>query len=129
MTRVLVADNDDGVRLLYSTWLSEAGYHVEEAKRGDVALSLALHTPFDVVVLDAVLPVLDGVTVVKRLRAAQQSCHIIAASGGGPGIPADVALMLAGMFGIDRMLYKPINRHDLLAAVAEAHIGVALAAE
>lgn len=129
MLRVLVADDDDGIRTLYANWLLEAGYQVEEAARGDVALALALRHPFDIVVLDILMPVLDGVEVVKRLRAGKSTSRIVAISGGAPDIPADVALMIAGMFGVDRMLYKPIDRHSLLAVMAETEAAVTLAAE
>lgn len=129
MLRVLVADDDDAVRMLYASWLLDAGYEVEEASRGDVALALALGRSFDMVVLDVLMPILDGIEVVKRLRAEKPASRIIAVSGGAPAVPADVALMVAGMFGVDRMLYKPIDRRSLLAVMAETEAQVTLAAE
>jgi DNA-binding response OmpR family regulator len=114
---------------LYASWLLDAGYEVEEASDGHAALEKAMEPGVDMLVLDVMMPGMDGIEVIKRLRAAKSDIYIVAVSGGAPGIPADVALMMAGMFGVDRMLYKPFNHHTLLAVLAEAEAGVPQAAE
>lgn len=129
MLRVLVADHDDGARQRYAAWLADAGYEVSQAGHGAAALALAVESDCHVVLMEALLPVLSGVEVIKRLRAQKLGVHIIVVSAGAPDIPADVALMTAGMFGVDRLFYKPLDRYSLLAAVADADSHLAVGRE
>ena len=69
MVRVLVVDDDPTVREVVAGYLSRAGLTVDEAADGMDALAQARHTPPDLVVLDLMLPGLDGLEVLRRLRA------------------------------------------------------------
>ncbi len=66
---VLVADDEKDVRQLVAYRLRAAGYDVVEAEDGEEALRLAEERPPDLVVLDVMMPKLDGFEVARRLRA------------------------------------------------------------
>ena len=76
-TRVLVVDDDPSVTSLLKRGLSYEGYSVEIASSGKEGLDLAREQPPDVVVLDVMLPGMDGLEVCRRLRAADPTLPIL----------------------------------------------------
>jgi DNA-binding response OmpR family regulator len=66
---VLVADDDDDILLLVTTRLRRDGFNVIQARDGDEALDLALEHRPDIAVLDIGMPGLDGLEVVRAIRA------------------------------------------------------------
>ncbi len=70
MTRLLVADDDDDLREVVRFALEREGFEVIEARNGVEALEAVEHQAPDLVVLDVVMPQLDGLEVCRRLRAA-----------------------------------------------------------
>ena len=71
--RVLVVDDDLTIAEVVGDYLRDAGLETRHAADGPSALSLARQWPPDLVVLDLMLPGIDGLEVCKRLRAAQES--------------------------------------------------------
>ena len=71
--RVLIVDDDPGIRLVCATTLSLDGYEVIEAANGQEALKLVLTQAPDVVLLDISMPVLDGFGVAAALRADERT--------------------------------------------------------
>ncbi len=71
MTRVLVVDDDVTVREVVVTYLRAAGHEVDETADGESALALLRDQPADLVVLDLMLPGIDGLEVCERLRGAR----------------------------------------------------------
>ncbi|MBI5443242.1 MAG: response regulator [Deltaproteobacteria bacterium] len=74
--RVLVVDDDPVVREELSSFLGERGYRVEAVSNGADALSLAAVDPPDAVILDLMMPELDGFTVLDRLRSSRATAEI-----------------------------------------------------
>jgi CheY-like chemotaxis protein len=73
---ILVVDDDDDFREALCEVLSEAGYPVEQAANGEIALRrIAVEQP-GVVLLDLKMPVLDGWGVVERMRKDTTTAHI-----------------------------------------------------
>ena len=66
--RILVVDDEASITEFVSYNLRKEGYEVEVAENGDDALELAHDTAFDLVVLDVMLPGIDGYEVCRRLR-------------------------------------------------------------
>ena len=66
--RVLVVDDSDEVRELWTTWLTIWGFHVVTARNGAEAVQKALADPPDVVLMDLAMPVMDGITATARLK-------------------------------------------------------------
>lgn len=68
MAKVLVVDDDADIRDIYKEALEEAGYQVEVAKDGEEGLGKILQGGFDLILLDIMMPKIDGLTILKRLR-------------------------------------------------------------
>lgn len=66
--RILVVDDEDDIRFLIRTLLSRQGYEVEEAEDGEVALKKLSSGDYDLMVLDIMMPKLDGYGVMKKLQ-------------------------------------------------------------
>ena len=74
--RVLICDDDPLLLDLVRHRLKSRGYEVEVAEDGGEALSMIEQAPPDAVVLDAMMPVLDGYELLRRLRAEEQTAAI-----------------------------------------------------
>lgn len=111
MVRILVVEDDDRLRALLVRTLTEAGWEVEEAADGRTALGAALEARHDVVLLDVMLPGIDGVQVCRRLRAAGIEVPVLMLTARG-----QVAARIEGLdAGADDYLPKPFDVGELLA--------------
>ncbi len=74
-THLLVVDDDEVYRLLLTTWLQQAGAHVEEAADGAHAVDRASRTPlpYDAILMDDKMPVLSGAEATRRIRAHEHT--------------------------------------------------------
>jgi CheY-like chemotaxis protein len=87
--RILVVDDEELNRILLSTSLGESGYTVETAEDGRQALRMLHAQPFDVVLLDLIMPRMDGFEVLAEMkRDAAQPGAAVCADQGIPGQPA-----------------------------------------
>ncbi len=114
---LIVDDVPDNLSVLHDA-LDESGYTVLVATDGDSALQRAAQALPDVVLLDAVMPGMDGFEVARRLKAqaATAQIPIIFMTGHGD-IPMTVRAMKAGAV---EFLTKPFRDQDLLDAVGTA---------
>jgi len=111
--RVLVAEDFHLLRGAIAMGLQEAGYAVDEAAEGETALWYASGNPYDVIVLDLMLPKIDGLTVLKRLRTQGNRSHVLILTA--KDTPEDRVLGLDS--GADDYLIKPFAFAELLARV------------
>lgn len=110
--RVLVVDDDDTVREVVCRYLVASGFEVTEAGDGTAALELALADPPDLVVLDLMLPGLDGLEVFRRLRAVAPVPVVMLTALG------DEDDRLAGLeLGADDYVTKPFSPRELVLRV------------
>ncbi|GAA4255034.1 response regulator [Azospirillum formosense] len=121
MARILVIDDVPALTALLRMTLETQGHEVAEAHDGLSGLSMLEGAPFDLAIVDMMMPGLDGVELIRRLRArdASHAPSIIAMSGGTDDFPAAFSLTLSAMHGADRVLYKPFDNSELTAAVDE----------
>ncbi len=112
--RVLVADDSPDNRRLLQFFLERAGLHVTLVENGQQAVDAALADPFDLVVMDMQMPVLDGYGAVRRLRASGYTGLIMALTA--HALESDRDACLAA--GCDLYQTKPIHRAALIAEVA-----------
>jgi len=68
MNRILVVDDEERIRRLLRMYLEKEGYEIDEASSGEQALELALNNHYALILLDLMLPVMDGLEVCRRLR-------------------------------------------------------------
>src|ERR1043166_6425614 len=74
---ILLVEDDTRMRALVRRGLSEQGYRVETAATGPSALERSHAEPFDVIVLDVMLPGCSGIDVARKLRAAGHATPIL----------------------------------------------------
>jgi two-component system, OmpR family, response regulator MprA len=112
MHKVLVAEDDPAIRLLYRLWLESDGYDVRIASDGREAIMLLeLERLPDAAVLDVDMPYVDGLSVCRYLRMRGVDLPIVVVSG-----LEDVA-DTARLAGATRVLAKPCDRDELLGAL------------
>lgn len=116
MTRVLVVDDDPLVREAIVLMASRAGHDVVEAENGAVALKHHTSKPADVIVMDVVMPVMEGLETIRALRQNDPDVKIIAISGGTPA-PGSNYLKYASNLGAHAILSKPFRRSELLDCI------------
>ena len=116
MATILLIEDMDGVRASLTTVLETAGHHVLGAADGEAGLKKAGEQPVDLIITDIIMPKLDGSEVILALKKRAVQTPILAISGGGTGITAETALMLARKTA-DAVLPKPFSRTDLLATI------------
>ena len=115
MKRILVVDDEIGALTLIGIMLERGGFEVLKAKDAEQALSvLDLETP-DLIILDVMMPGMDGIELCRRLRARNDTAElpilILSARG-------DAKSVMSGMdAGASDYLPKPILHHDLVAKV------------
>ncbi len=123
--RVLVVDDSEDVREFFQVALELAGYQVETAEDGKDALAKVQHERPDLILLDVVMPVMDGLELLLKLRSdlAPPVPPAILVSG------FDITEAEALRRGAVRFLPKPIHAKDLIAAVRDVLAGCRAAAE
>jgi len=116
---ILVVDDDADCRTILGHLLERSGYHTRRAASGEEAVRIALAEPIDVILLDVMMPGMDGFAVCEALHQAGKRIPIILLTARD-----DIDVRLEGMHrGVSEFLTKPINRIELLARVrAQLHI-------
>jgi DNA-binding response OmpR family regulator len=112
MPRILVVDDERNIVQLLRLYLTKEGYEVEAAGNGRDALEKAGARRPDLVVLDLMLPEIDGLEVCRRLRR-EGDLPIIMLTARGDDVDKIVGLEL----GADDYLAKPFNPRELVARV------------
>ena len=111
--RILVVDDDEKIRTALRRGLSYEGYHVTEAATGEEALDKARDQLPALVVLDVMLPGIDGLEVCRRLRAAGDDLAILMLTARD-----EVRDRVSGLEGgADDYLVKPFSFEELLARI------------
>ncbi len=112
---ILVVDDDLGVRITVQKILSRSGYEVMTAAGGDEALQLAREKSFDLALIDLIMPGMDGIETMRRLREASPETVIIMLTAHGTMESAIEALRL----GAHDYLIKPCPERNLKLCVEE----------
>ena len=109
--RILVVDDDSRLRDLLRQFLTNNGFHVSVAENAEQMNRLWLRERFDAVVLDVMMPGEDGISILKRIRASNDTTPILMLTAKGEDIDRILGLEL----GADDYLPKPYNPRELLA--------------
>jgi len=111
--KILVVEDEPGIQLSLSDELESAGYRVFTAENGEKALVIAGHEKPDLIILDIMLPVLDGTEVCKNLRMRGDRTPIIMLTVKDKEIDKVLGLEL----GADDYMTKPFSLRELMARV------------
>ncbi|MBQ5671860.1 MAG: response regulator transcription factor [Oscillospiraceae bacterium] len=113
MFNILVVDDDKNTRLLMKAVLEAENFTVITAENGEEALSVMEHSHVDLVVLDVMMPKMDGYTFTKTLRAADNNLPILMVSA--KQLPADKKQGF--LVGTDDYMTKPIDEEEMLLRI------------
>ncbi len=114
--RVLVVDDQRNMRATTAILLRQAGHSVEEAESGGAAIRRVQEEPFDVVLTDLRMPDLDGLEVLRAVRAHAPDTQVIVMTGYGT-IESAVEAMRRGALDY---VSKPFKEDELLLRIARA---------
>jgi CheY-like chemotaxis protein len=119
MKRILVIDDEMHIRQMLRQTLERAGFEVVDAPDGKEGLRLYHEFPADLVIIDIIMPVKEGVETIFELRRDFPDVKIIAISGGGFNINSQRCLSYVKTLGVSHRLTKPFHRNELLEAIQE----------
>ncbi len=112
MVRVLVVDDEAQIRVVLRAYLEREGYLVDEAATGAAAVSMVVETQPDLVLLDIGLPDLDGLEVLRQIRATSEVYVVMVTAR------ADEVDLLVGLtVGADDYITKPFSPREVVARV------------
>lgn len=117
--RVLYAEDQASARIVTTALLERMGFDVEAVEDGELAFEKAMHTAYDVILLDIEMPVMDGVTAARNIRATAELCRetpILALSA----FLADSTEHSVWRDAFDSALPKPANSNELHKAMQKA---------
>ena len=113
LTNVLVIDDDEETRNLFSTVLTDAGYLVEAAENGKKAIRICKKGPFDIALIDIELPDIKGIELLKTLRELQPKMVRIIVTG----YPSIENAIKSVNEKADGYLLKPVNIAEMLEII------------
>jgi two-component system phosphate regulon response regulator OmpR len=111
--KLLIVDDDARIRDLLRRYLTQEGFDVVQAEDGKALTRVLLRESVDLIVLDLMMPGEDGLSICRRLRAANDRTPIIMLTAKGEDVDRIVGLEI----GADDYLSKPFNPRELLARI------------
>lgn len=110
MEKVLLIDDDSELCSMLTDYLGRYGFHVTSVHRGDTGLKTAREHAWTIILLDVMLPGMDGFEVLKQLRGTSAARVVLLTARGD-----DVDRIVGLEMGADDYLPKPFNPRELLA--------------
>ncbi len=118
MAHILLIDDDDLSRFAMHEVLTRAGHKVTEAENGKLGLAAQASTDFDLIITDIIMPEVEGIELIVKVRERSPTIPVIAVSGGGRMSETDY-LENARDLGANATLAKPFSEDQLNEKVAE----------
>ena len=115
--RILLVEDDSDFREILSRALRQAGYEVQEAEHALGAICAMVRAGADLILTDIRMPIMDGLGLVRELKAHEDTCGVPVVAMTGFDTPENRAAALeAGCVGY---FAKPIEAHEFLDQIAE----------
>lgn len=111
--KILIVEDDPGIRVILQDALSEKGYDVESASDGERGLEMALEIKPDLLILDVMLPLMDGFEICKRVRQEGVTSPILMLTVKDEEVDKVLGLEL----GADDYVTKPFSLKELSARI------------
>lgn len=115
-SRVLIADDEQDVRLMLKVLITDEGYTVIEADNGETALQILKESQVDILLLDLMMPVFSGIEVLQQLKKRSCTMPVIVITGCG----SEDAAIQAGRCGACGFLTKPVRNAEVLYTIQVA---------
>ena len=119
MARILVVDDDEHVRSTIARLLSAQGHEIAEASDGAAAADAIGQSPFDLLIIDLVMPDQGGIETIMRIHVDSKSIPTIVMSGKIP-INEEAVNRLVERYGARGVLAKPFTSQELADVVNAA---------
>jgi putative two-component system response regulator len=113
--RILIADDDEGVRSLLQLFCVESGYEARQVATGREAVRAAEESPPDLVLMDATMPEMDGFEATRRLKEIEATRHVPVIILTGLKSRQDRIQGIAA--GANDFLTKPVDREELMMRI------------
>lgn len=112
ISKILVVDDEERIRRLLRMYLEKEGYVIDEAEDGESALEMAIEQDYDLILLDLMLPGIDGIEVCEQLRQ-QKSTPIIMLTAKGE----EINRVQGFEVGTDDYVVKPFSPREVIYRV------------
>ncbi|MGG4032559.1 response regulator transcription factor [Paenibacillus cisolokensis] len=109
---ILVVDDEERIRRLLKMYLEKEGYRIEEAEDGETALRMATASDYDLILLDVMLPGIDGIEVCSRLRQVKATPVIMLTAKG-----EEMNRVQGFEVGADDYVVKPFSPREVIYRV------------
>lgn len=110
--RILVVDDEDRIRRLLKMYLERENYEIDEAENGEKALEKALNEEYDLILLDIMMPGMDGVEVCQELRKSKATPVIMLTAKG-----EETNRVQGFEVGTDDYIVKPFSPREVVLRV------------
>ncbi len=119
MARILVADDEEGIRSFLAEALEDAGHSVTQAHDGQAAVSELARRNYDVLVTDLKMPRMDGMALLRRVKAEQPELEVVVLTAHGTVDSAVEAMKLGAFDYLQKPLQSPEELRLLVARAVE----------
>ena len=117
MYRILICDDQKDIVNALKIYLTPEGYDLYEAYNGQEAVELCRKTPMDLILLDVMMPVMDGVTATAKIREFSNAPIILLTA------KSETEDKVLGLnVGADDYITKPFVPVEVLAQIGRAHV-------
>jgi len=120
VAHILIIEDDEQFRTMLVQMLTQDAHRVTVACDGEEGLQQVHQSKPDLIVTDILMPRIDGIELIMKLRSENCAIPVIAMSGGRRSISAEFNLESAGLMGVKVTLAKPFSRDSLRQAIKQA---------
>lgn len=113
MSKLLIVDDEFGIREIIKKYATFEGYEVKEAENGMDALDIAMAEDFDLIIMDVMMPELDGFSACKEIRKHKKTPIIMLSARG-----EEYDRIHGFELGVDDYVVKPFSPRELMMRVA-----------